>query len=572
MNNPCYKPTSQSQSSTQRPPLPTCPACGQLQCLCRPRFFAGQLLTEEDLNRLECYIVEKNKLHNRYLHGWGVVCGLEVVCNSCQNQVTVRTGYALSPCGEDIIVCKDETVDVCSLIQACRPVSPYPDCEPSQRGNDEGCQDLTDDWVLAICYGEKPSRGITALRGGSSSGSGCYGENSSCNAGGTKSGNGSRSAQPNPPPQCEPTLTCEGYFYRVYKAQRGLVLVNPIGIKQTPGATFGTPGGALVANILACLDGIKKQLPVFPTSNATPQQLTQYCCSLKEALRELLVTDGLYDCQFADKLAAIRCPDPTSTSFTEEWKTAFSQLVTLGEELLPSCFCSALLPPCPGPVTNDCVPLATITVRRRDCRIVQVCNLSVRKFAITLPNLGYWLSIFAPFTEFLHKVFETICCSTAQIGRRAFNMFAPQARPSGGSPNVSPASSTSASTTAGAKMPPEREFTTLLYQALSNPERGDALTLLALNALGATDTDGKPFLSDLENRNPLQFLLFNQAIAPLIRSSVPDTAGGLSHLAGLGAGAAEAMSAQAAELATLREMVVKLQEQVKKLSSRSPNK
>ncbi len=40
-----------------------CPACGELKCLCRPRFFPGQLLTEEDLNRLDRYIVEKNKLH-----------------------------------------------------------------------------------------------------------------------------------------------------------------------------------------------------------------------------------------------------------------------------------------------------------------------------------------------------------------------------------------------------------------------------------------------------------------------------------------------------------------------------
>src|SRR6266496_6842089 len=67
-------------------PRPVCPACGGLECLCRPRFFAGQLLSEEDLNRLDHYIVEKNKLHNRYLHGWGVVCGLDVVCNPCDQK------------------------------------------------------------------------------------------------------------------------------------------------------------------------------------------------------------------------------------------------------------------------------------------------------------------------------------------------------------------------------------------------------------------------------------------------------------------------------------------------------
>src|SRR6516162_11281841 len=77
------------------PSCQPCPDCGGLQCLCRPRFFAGQLLTEDDLNRLDRYIIAKNKLHNRYLHGWGTVCGLEVACNPCTGFVTVKSGYAL---------------------------------------------------------------------------------------------------------------------------------------------------------------------------------------------------------------------------------------------------------------------------------------------------------------------------------------------------------------------------------------------------------------------------------------------------------------------------------------------
>src|SRR6476659_9414668 len=100
-------------------PRPVCPACGGLECLCRPRFFAGQLLSEEDLNRLDHYIQAKNRLHNRFLHGWGVACGLEVVCGVCgpdHGHVTVKPGYALSPCGNDIVVCKTESVDVCDLI------------------------------------------------------------------------------------------------------------------------------------------------------------------------------------------------------------------------------------------------------------------------------------------------------------------------------------------------------------------------------------------------------------------------------------------------------------------------
>src|ERR671912_723049 len=145
-----------------------CPTCGGLQCLCRPRFFAGQLLTDETLNQLDHYIVEKNKLHNRYLHGWGVVCGLEVFCHPCEGQVTVTSGYALSPCGDDIVLCSNDVVNVCDLIQRCRERERL-DCEPPRPAASAECQDVQEQWVLTVCFTEKASRGVTALRGNTES-------------------------------------------------------------------------------------------------------------------------------------------------------------------------------------------------------------------------------------------------------------------------------------------------------------------------------------------------------------------------------------------------------------------
>src|SRR5687767_11407116 len=134
--------------SCQPEELPRCcPACGGLECLCRPRFFPGQLLTDEDLNRLDHYIVEKAKLHNRNLHGWGVVCGLELACHPCDGYVTVTAGHALSPCGEDIVLCKDDAVPVCDLIQKCRQMKPV-ECDPPRPANDNNGGDTTEDWVL----------------------------------------------------------------------------------------------------------------------------------------------------------------------------------------------------------------------------------------------------------------------------------------------------------------------------------------------------------------------------------------------------------------------------------------
>ena len=80
-----------ARSAPARRPVPV---CGGLECLCRPRFFPGQLLTEDDLNRLEQYVIAKNKLHNRYFHGSGVVCGLEVVCDPCSRGERRRSNPA----------------------------------------------------------------------------------------------------------------------------------------------------------------------------------------------------------------------------------------------------------------------------------------------------------------------------------------------------------------------------------------------------------------------------------------------------------------------------------------------
>jgi len=93
----------------------------QGQDFVRPRFFAGQLLTEDDLDLLSSYVVEKNRLHNRSFFGEGVVCGLLVTCDPCGGgKVTVQPGYALDCCGNDIVVPCAQTVDINALVKRLR--------------------------------------------------------------------------------------------------------------------------------------------------------------------------------------------------------------------------------------------------------------------------------------------------------------------------------------------------------------------------------------------------------------------------------------------------------------------
>lgn len=95
----------------------------------RPRFFAGQLLTEDDLTLLTDYVAGKDRLHNRMLSGPGVVCGLEVSCDSCAGgTVLVHPGHALDCCGNDIVLSCKEKVDVQALVRELRVSSPGIEC------------------------------------------------------------------------------------------------------------------------------------------------------------------------------------------------------------------------------------------------------------------------------------------------------------------------------------------------------------------------------------------------------------------------------------------------------------
>jgi hypothetical protein len=97
-----------------------CATC-QDQSFLRPRFFAGQLLTEDDLQRLTDYVAEKNRLHNRALFGEGVVCGLEVTCPPCGGaKVTVQPGYALDCCGNDLVLSCPQELDLNRMIRDLR--------------------------------------------------------------------------------------------------------------------------------------------------------------------------------------------------------------------------------------------------------------------------------------------------------------------------------------------------------------------------------------------------------------------------------------------------------------------
>jgi len=89
------------------------------RCLEIPRFerlnyFYGQMLGVREFRTEQAYLREKLKLHNRYLHGHGVVCGLRVVpCpidpKECDPEppppcVDVECGLAIDCCGNELVL------------------------------------------------------------------------------------------------------------------------------------------------------------------------------------------------------------------------------------------------------------------------------------------------------------------------------------------------------------------------------------------------------------------------------------------------------------------------------------
>jgi hypothetical protein len=78
----------------------------------RVRYFAGMLLGVNDFEQEQTYFRNKARRHNRLLHGWGIVTGLEVTPSGSGGQVSVGPGYALDQCGNEIFIGAPIIVDV----------------------------------------------------------------------------------------------------------------------------------------------------------------------------------------------------------------------------------------------------------------------------------------------------------------------------------------------------------------------------------------------------------------------------------------------------------------------------
>jgi type II secretion system (T2SS) protein K len=92
-----------------------CEAC-TFEPFVKNNYFTGKMMGAAEFIAESRYHQEKLRLHQVRLHGWGVVCGLDVVQHpnaDCRRRyVVVKPGSAIDCCGHDILVPEEEVVDL----------------------------------------------------------------------------------------------------------------------------------------------------------------------------------------------------------------------------------------------------------------------------------------------------------------------------------------------------------------------------------------------------------------------------------------------------------------------------
>lgn len=312
-----------------------CPTCGGLECFERPRFFCGQLLTDKDLDAAQRYVIEKNRLHNRYLVGTGVVCGLAVRCDPCDEcAVIIEPGYAIDCCGNDIVLCEPAPFNVCEYIEKCLREKPV--CEDKIR-QPSRCDDLPKEYCLIVSYNEEPARPMTALI-----------RDQGCSV-----------------TRCEPSRTKESFRFD---------LIESLRLSHKPSLT-------LLDRVCTCFNavatdkvllGIRGKLSPPPR---TLDELRMLFSSLCDYVQKLYTkSPHNVRCNIYAELNAIEFP--SQPHIPDDWSklwTAFATLFGYVVQYLFDCICHELLVPCQECPPDDFVVLACLSVKGRT--ITRICNL-----------------------------------------------------------------------------------------------------------------------------------------------------------------------------------------------------
>jgi hypothetical protein len=80
----------------------------------RPHYFFGKLLTAADFQQEQEYQLDRSRRSNRFLHGWGIVSGLDVYTED-ETTVVVSPGFALDCAGNELVLAVPENISLAGV-------------------------------------------------------------------------------------------------------------------------------------------------------------------------------------------------------------------------------------------------------------------------------------------------------------------------------------------------------------------------------------------------------------------------------------------------------------------------
>jgi len=371
-----YTPKTMPASSPTHATNCNCPACSGVNCFERPRFFGGQLLTDQDLAAAQQYVIEKNKLHNRYLVGTGVVCGLMVKCDPCcDGGVVVETGYAIDCEGNDIVLCQEASFDVLGYLKKRKHQEDLPYCGPSYNKKVQPVEEEKE-YLLVLSYAEEMAKPITALV-----------RDNGCNTS-----------------RCEPSRIRETFRFDLVEARTDKIDLRRLKVSDL------IPDQSFLGQVIACFQTFQEVVRAVQAAGEGEKNLANNIAALDGAFKQMrnLVME------FYKKEPAIRCELPLKIAeFEKGFQSANNQrekqkfalyMAALLLQILLDCVCNALLVRCPECCEGEGVVLACITLQGN--RIEKICNI-VRKQLITGPSLQYWMQ---PLFSSIETLLNFMCC------------------------------------------------------------------------------------------------------------------------------------------------------------------
>ena len=134
----------------------------------RVNYFEGRLLSADDFRAEQDYHREKSRLHNRRMHGSGVVGGLSVSLagGSSRPAITVKPGVGIDPAGNELELDAERSVSIGVKARAFlvvlryveRPVEPIPSLGTGGDADATGYARIEEGCELALVPDDPPRR------------------------------------------------------------------------------------------------------------------------------------------------------------------------------------------------------------------------------------------------------------------------------------------------------------------------------------------------------------------------------------------------------------------------------